>query len=459
MERLETEQLLHIRTSLVGDIRDAAEDAFRKHIHAPSRITVKVTGDTGPKAITFPEHTGVNIFRPLLNQPELNANPEVGEIRVYNMCIDRDRHILIRRDGDGWSITNVGQTTVKLSWDGNAAPEDVTPGHTKKAIPNNTFQLRSHPYQFDFESEVPSNPAGGAVSDVRVGLAAPDATQEEVKVRYQFPDGIGFEISSPKDIAGEKNAQLTQMVTSFWESLAGKTGVGSGGGPVPVGDKGNASPGKPAEEMDCYKVEAKILGKDRTLTIRVQPEIYSHLTQKLWQVALPRQAERLGVRIGWQRVVSAGSVTISMAELKALERDSVIVLRKNSSTVLDPVFLERRLLERTSPGYGPGAKLQFKMGDIDTRKIKRPKLEGRGQMTDSRVNDGGAIPMLVEAILPAKRYTFDEMKALESGSPLELNVSEGGQVGIAINGEILGTGTIVTLPNGSLGVRVSAWYV
>ena len=68
------------------------------------------------------------------------------------------------------------------------------------------------------------------------------------------------------------------------------------------------------------------------------------------------------------------------------------------------------------------------------------------------------VEVLLQVLLPAETIHVSELNQYTPGSELRLRIEPGSDVGIAINGRVLGQGKLVDL-NGVLGVRVTGWHV
>src|SRR5262249_27560505 len=130
----------------------------------------------------------------------------------------------------------------------------------------------------------------------------------------------------------------------------------------------------------------------------------------------------------------------------------VVVLKRNSAYLAD-MDLDRRW--SLTPPAGPvfaGGQIPFRFGNEI-----RESLRNGGSMPDAP--DVGQVQVRVQVVLTSKEMALGELQNYAPGKDVLLELKENAEVGIAINGRLLGTGKLVRVGDQRMGVRVVHWNV
>jgi flagellar motor switch/type III secretory pathway protein FliN len=448
---------LALRRNLPEDLGEAIQDALGKHLRQSPAITVKC--DLSTPAESKAVAPGVFIGRPKTsgNAPAVAPGGEI-QVWVRHMSID-PKHVAIQQTASGrWEVSSWGKTPVRIEADGERTV--VNQGETRE-IQRNVFTLKIAICRFDFKAEDGPQEKIGKVEFT--GPAAGDASTEQLGWFRVL--GNSLEMRGPEGQWAGHAGQLRQATEAAWERFRDKHAL-PGTKSFEWCDRATATP---QHEYDTRHVKVSVSGVEKNLEIRIPVPFYDALWRKLMETGLESAAKRLERQVGWWRIVTAGEQRVPLERLKELRPESVIVLAKNSASVLDPVFWERRQLIRQMPGSGPAPKATFLIGEMVPHTI-RSRGAGAGERSNGEnrmenrdpANDGpdtSSIEVKVEVVLPAERLTIAELTGWNKDRVIEANLGEGAEVGIAINGEILGRGKIVRTPGDRMGVQVMVWYV
>ncbi len=176
-----------------------------------------------------------------------------------------------------------------------------------------------------------------------------------------------------------------------------------------------------------------------------------------------RDVNWLPFSAAWKFPVSLGFQPLTSAEIAELERGDVLLFRpqlellvagqRNCGWRIKHVDQDKSL--------GPLAALSnIQQIQIDNYFEREPLISEDLQSGEAPKNDNfpdlGQLPLHVHVIIGEKELTLAEANGLSTGTILELDHQNNGQVSLAINGRILGEGQLVEI-EGRLGVRISSW--
>ena len=152
-------------------------------------------------------------------------------------------------------------------------------------------------------------------------------------------------------------------------------------------------------------------------------------------------------QVSWTLPVSAGYAELTVQEIAGLEVGDIVLVTQTSVCSLpsgDCGWLLKPL------------NLDYTQFTIDRFFQRRVLVETENTEAVEKNPDLSGLPVRLHVVLGEKEMTLAELGALQSGSILELDRDKSGQVDIAINGKLAGTGALVEI-EGKLGVRILSW--
>jgi type III secretion system YscQ/HrcQ family protein len=158
---------------------------------------------------------------------------------------------------------------------------------------------------------------------------------------------------------------------------------------------------------------------------------------------------QLAGSITWAFQVSAGTLTLTMDEVRHLEPGDA-VLFDSKPQILFPTDFKR------------GWNISFDEGNFSTAKLDK-SFEGETIVVDQGPNkemserlDMSSLPVSLHVIVGEKELTLSEVNGLAPGTILDLKRDLSNVVRLALNGKIVGQGQLVEI-DGKLAVRIGKW--
>lgn len=172
------------------------------------------------------------------------------------------------------------------------------------------------------------------------------------------------------------------------------------------------------------------------------------LLERMMESAPERQSA-LPAGVTWQFPVTAGSVTLTVDDIRHLERDDVVVF-DSAAEILFPGDFSRGWTAALSRNPA-----RAKVGNYFERKLTMGSSAPGGDADRENVDIGG-LPVLLHVIVAEKELTLAEVNGLAPGTILALDRDKSSTVKLAVNGRTVGEGELVDI-DGSLGVRIGKW--
>ena len=153
--------------------------------------------------------------------------------------------------------------------------------------------------------------------------------------------------------------------------------------------------------------------------------------------------------IRWKYLVCGAGRRLRVHDLKRLGPGCVLILEPDSGCMLDTT------LGREWPLRGSGSLGMMAIGEQKRQSIR---TGGVGMQTEREV-PVDVVPVRIQVVAASLEVSLGELQKFAPGQQLAVSLTEGSDVGIAINGKILGQGLLVKLATGQLGVQVRSWNV
>ena len=151
-------------------------------------------------------------------------------------------------------------------------------------------------------------------------------------------------------------------------------------------------------------------------------------------------------RVSWLCKAQLAEASVSMAELKSVERGDVLLCRPSPALILPAEDSTERGWFLTPAAERPW---RFK---VESDFNRSSFMDGNA----SESFDSGSLPVRIQVVLSEVRLTLAQLTQLRQGGILELESSKGDPVKLFVNGAPFGSGELVDV-EGSLGVRLTAW--
>jgi type III secretion protein Q len=169
----------------------------------------------------------------------------------------------------------------------------------------------------------------------------------------------------------------------------------------------------------------------------------------MWEIRPAGIEEQLAGSVTWAFQVSAGTLTLTMDEVRQLETGDVVIF-DSKPQILFPNNFKR------------GWNISFDEGNFSTAKLDK-SFEGETIVGDQVPNkemaerlDLSSLPVLLHVIVGEKELTLSEIHGLAPGTILDLKRDLSNVVRLALNGKIVGQGQLVEI-DGKLAVRIGKW--
>jgi len=176
---------------------------------------------------------------------------------------------------------------------------------------------------------------------------------------------------------------------------------------------------------------------------------YSLLAAMSELVAAGAEIE-LPANITWAFQISAGTLTLTIDEVRQLEAGDVVLFDSHAQMLLPRNFKKGWNISFTDGNFST-AKLDNSFEGDTTAVVQAPDNEKAGDSVDLE-----SLPVLLHVIVATKEMTLSEANGLAPGTILELKRDLSNIVQLAVNGKIVGHGQLVDI-DGKLGVRIGKW--
>jgi type III secretion system YscQ/HrcQ family protein len=168
----------------------------------------------------------------------------------------------------------------------------------------------------------------------------------------------------------------------------------------------------------------------------------------------PRAAELDRKQLSWLCPVSVGSIELTPAELRSVERLDVLLPGSRAA-----LWLPGGFRAGWSGSSQDGNFSAFRVDNyFETEQIvAEPESPAPEQAPETGpAFDAGQLPVQLHVVVGEKRLTLAELEQLREGSVVELDRGSDAMVDLAVNGKIVGRGELVQY-EGALGVKVLGW--
>jgi flagellar motor switch/type III secretory pathway protein FliN len=155
--------------------------------------------------------------------------------------------------------------------------------------------------------------------------------------------------------------------------------------------------------------------------------------------------------VTWPFWIAAGNVTLTIDDIRHLERDDVVVFDALPE-LLFPKNFGRGWRIALNSGSPSSATLQRYFERKFTMGTSTPDSDA-----DRNENlDLGGLPVMLHVIVAERELTLAEVNGLAPGTILPLERDKSSAVRLAVNGRTVGDGELVDI-DGKLGVRIGKW--
>ena len=163
--------------------------------------------------------------------------------------------------------------------------------------------------------------------------------------------------------------------------------------------------------------------------------------------------------ISWRFPVALAAVDLSAQEMSGLEPNDVLLFEPTMELLLPDRF---DCGWKVSAGGAAGAEALGTLNHIQIEKyFERESLNTEDAPLNNALEPGSMpdlnqLPVRLHLILAEKQLTLSEAAGLAAGAILDLDCEKSGVVSLAVNGSLLGEGSLVEI-EGRLGVKILSW--
>jgi len=163
--------------------------------------------------------------------------------------------------------------------------------------------------------------------------------------------------------------------------------------------------------------------------------------------------------VSWRFPVSLAAVDLSAQELSGLEPNDVLLFEPSLELLLPDRFDRGWEL---STDRAACAEDLGRLNHIEIQKyFERESLNTEDAPLNNALEPGSMpdlnqLPVRLHVILAEKQLTLAEAAGLAAGTILDLDCEKSGVVSLAVNGSLLGEGSLVEI-EGRLGVKILSW--